>query len=287
MGMNGYKSSKLVKALSIGDSGTGKTGAVACLVRDGYRLRVADFDDGLRVLFYHLTPAERERVSVIRLADDMKMVKAQELPRGVPDAALRLGRALDNWVGDDGEELGPVSSWGQEDILMVDSLSFHARSCVRYAMKLRGWDKPRKPHPSEWHVGGLMQQALLERIKVELPCHFIGTAHIKLIGGDEDAKFDLTGGDDKMEDSPEARQELLPLRGYPLLVGRQISMQGAGYFDYTFRFETKPMGSNSRREIHTTGNGIVETKVPIPGIKKSLPQETGLSEIFKWVKDHG
>ena len=44
--LDSLTSSPVVKLLLIGDSGTGKTGSVAALVRDGYVVRVLDMDAG-------------------------------------------------------------------------------------------------------------------------------------------------------------------------------------------------------------------------------------------------
>ena len=35
-----------IKLLYIGDSGSGKTGSLASLVKDGYKIRILDYDSG-------------------------------------------------------------------------------------------------------------------------------------------------------------------------------------------------------------------------------------------------
>ncbi|KKK98315.1 hypothetical protein LCGC14_2644000, partial [marine sediment metagenome] len=45
-----HQSHNVTKLLNIGDSGAGKTSALACLADAGYRLIIADFDNGLDIL---------------------------------------------------------------------------------------------------------------------------------------------------------------------------------------------------------------------------------------------
>jgi hypothetical protein len=42
-----HESNSIVKAMLAADSGSGKTGALACLVDAGFNLRILDFDNGL------------------------------------------------------------------------------------------------------------------------------------------------------------------------------------------------------------------------------------------------
>jgi hypothetical protein len=49
-----HQSSQFTKLLLIGDSGSGKTGALTSLVGAGYKLRIWDFDNGLDPLVQHV-----------------------------------------------------------------------------------------------------------------------------------------------------------------------------------------------------------------------------------------
>ena len=45
-----HKSAEYTKLMLVGDSGSGKTTALASLANAGYNLRILDFDDGLSIL---------------------------------------------------------------------------------------------------------------------------------------------------------------------------------------------------------------------------------------------
>lgn len=54
--------------LLIGDSGTGKTGALASLARDGYRLFIIDLENGSKIL-RDLCPDHLDNIDVEQFAD--------------------------------------------------------------------------------------------------------------------------------------------------------------------------------------------------------------------------
>ena len=48
--LENYKADKPIKMLVIGDTGTGKTGALASLANSGYKLHILDYDNCLDFL---------------------------------------------------------------------------------------------------------------------------------------------------------------------------------------------------------------------------------------------
>jgi len=65
---------KAVKMLVVGESGTGKTGALASLAKAGYNLKIADFENGLDPLIAELRddPDALARVSFMQFFDKIK-----------------------------------------------------------------------------------------------------------------------------------------------------------------------------------------------------------------------
>jgi len=63
-----HKSTSVTKLLLVGDSGSGKTSALASLANAGKKLRILDYDDGLDILSEYLTPEAVSRVSYITLS---------------------------------------------------------------------------------------------------------------------------------------------------------------------------------------------------------------------------
>ena len=58
-----HQSSEFTKLLLMGDSKSGKTGALASLVLAGYKLRILDFDNGLEIYWLPSSAAKSHRSS--------------------------------------------------------------------------------------------------------------------------------------------------------------------------------------------------------------------------------
>src|SRR6266576_3170240 len=127
-----HHSSSISKILLEGDSGTGKTTALATLVEDGFKLRIWDYDDGLAGLIQQLKircPDKMGNVEFVTLRD--KHVH-NELGSLVPNptASVEGARLTDKWV--DGSS---PSDWGSDYIAVYDSLT-HWSEAVYYWAKL-------------------------------------------------------------------------------------------------------------------------------------------------------
>src|ERR1700756_571809 len=98
-----HQSADTTKLLFLGDSGAGKTGALASLAGAGYRLRIADFDNGLDVLHNILLDAKSpygaqaaENVRYMTLQEERKVVGGK-LMVVKAIAWQRLTLLLQNW----------------------------------------------------------------------------------------------------------------------------------------------------------------------------------------------
>src|SRR4030067_419490 len=81
---------------------SGKTGALASLVKAGYELAILDFDSGLDILVNVLREEKNaqellSRVYFVTLTDKMKAVGGQMIPEGIPTAFTRAMNLLTHW----------------------------------------------------------------------------------------------------------------------------------------------------------------------------------------------
>ena len=106
-----HKSAEYTKLMLVGDSGAGKTSALASLANAGYNLRILDFDDGLSILPEFLNKDAVSNVSFITLKDGLGQANA--FRKGV--------QMITQWKDGD-EDFGPVKSWTNKDVLVIDSL---------------------------------------------------------------------------------------------------------------------------------------------------------------------
>ena len=132
-----HKSSELTKMLLIGDSGTGKTGALAALANKGMKLRILDFDNGLDSLVSALGGPSGKNISnveYVSLRDGYKAGPVGPILDGMPNTFVNAMRMLTDWdpsklsgVPADiktGNKLGSPATWGKDYCLVIDSLTF-------------------------------------------------------------------------------------------------------------------------------------------------------------------
>lgn len=268
-----------VKALLIGDSGMGKTGALASLVVAGYNVRILDFDNGVGALRNQLKDMGKadllKNVIAETLTDPMKQLGGKIVPNGVPNAFKRGLELLNNWTvadnpaaGVKGYSLGPVSSWGRQDVLVLDSMTLCGKASMRRVLHLnnRSGDQP---YQGDWGDAQRQLEGLLELLySTDIKCNVIVTSHISYIGD--------------VEKGPDGQKVETNLKGYPTTLGRALSPQVGRYFNYCLIVTSKGMGANSRRVISTVPDGITQAKAPTR-LPKELPIETGLADFFKAV----
>lgn len=251
-----HQSSSVTKILLLGDSGSGKTGALASLVEAGYKLRVLDFDNGLDSLVQAVKKRCPEKLSSVvyrTLQDKVKSSPVGPILDGSPTAFIEATKLLDNWKTPD-EDLGPPARWGGDCILVLDSLTFFSDAAMHFA-EVYKMSKDRR------QIFGAAQDAIeyiLGMFKSEtFNTNVIITAHVRYIERDTGAP-----------------------KGYPKSVGTALSPTIPAYFNTTVMMETEGAGANARRTLKTAPTGLVDLK-NAAAITKTYPIETGLAELFK------
>ena len=270
--LSAHQSAKFTKMLLIGDSGAGKTGALASLAAAGYNLRIIDMDNGLDVLANLLKdpkskyPAEAlGRVRFRTITDPMKNVGGKLIPRQAK-AWENACKMVEHWKWEDPEtgekeDLGPASGWGEQDVLVVDSLTMLSTAALNFVLAMNA-RLGSQPHQSDWYTGqGLVESFLQELYDEGMKCNVIVTSHVTFIG--------------------EAGVE----RGYPNTLGKALPPKVGRYFNSTLMVQSSGSGENVKRRIWTTTKGSVELKNTAPTrVKGEYPIETGLAEYFRDVR---
>ena len=269
-----HHSTNSVKLLYVGDSGAGKTGSLASLASAGYNLRIIDMDNGLDVLKNMLTdpksPYDKSavsRVQYVTFTEQMKNVNGKLIPL----KAIAWQNAismLQHWKEINPEtkevtcDLGPVASWGENDILVIDSLTFISNAAMNLILSING-RLGQRPHQSDWGLAQDLVEGLLSMLySTDIKCHVIIPCHITYIGEE--------GG---------------PLRGYPNTLGKALAPKVARYFNNTLMAQTTGQGTNQKRRIKTSTVGVIELKNSAPlRVDSEYPLETGLAQYFKAIR---
>jgi len=256
--LDDHQSNKIVKLLLIGDSGSGKTGALASLALNGYRLFVLDFDNGLDSLksnIKRVDPTKLANVEYQSLRDKIKSVgPGGPVFNGMPDAFSRAMKLLDSWEGQ------KTSQLGENAVVVIDSLTFLSESAFNRASSLNPGAKDRR------QIYGAAQDAIENTLALltgsEFATNVIVISHVKYM------------------DRPDGTT-----KGYPTAVGAALSPKIPAYFNSVALCETTGAGIKIQRNIRTQSTALIDLKNPESfQTAPQLPIDTALSEFFATMK---
>lgn len=235
-----------VKMLVIGDSGGGKTGSLASLVKAGYRLHILDFDNGTAILGKLLDKESQSRVEIEKFQDKMKATPTGLVVDGMPKAFVGSLKTLTEWTG---------KYKDKKDIIVIDSFSFLSNAAMRYTLAQAG----RPNGPAQLQDWGIAQNYLTNVLSLlyssDITCSVLILAHIKYLeadGGLKQAQVNTLGS------------------ALPPTVGRYFNnMVWVGMY-------------GGKRVIKTKASPTMALKTSAPGlVKDQYELETGMAEIFK------
>lgn len=278
-----HQSRRVTKLLNMGDPGSGKTGALASLLKDGYRIICLDFDNGLDILVNLLQddlPA-LDRLYYETFTDKMKMVGGQTrstekiasksvnmiIPAGTPTAFTRAMKGLTSWkfpVAEGSEEtydLGNSGDWGPETIIVLDSLGFAATAALSLIRDMNNHQLDQQISQPDYGQAMEMVENVLKLLYSDaIKCNVIINTHIVYL---EDV--------------------LSETHGLPRALGSKLPPKVGGYFNTIIRTKTEGSGKSRKRVIHTQSDVACELKLPVkPGtVPDVLPIDTGLATLFK------
>lgn len=244
-----------VKLFLIGDSGSGKTGALTSLVCAGYRLHVVDLDNGLaplaQLLKHESLPLDH--VDFISPRDKYKKGPKGLQPVSKPTAYNEACDALDKWP-EDGSTPG---EWGSDHVFVLDSLTMLGRAALNLAVSFN----PGAKDGRQWY--GTAQNGVENYLSILWDSAFdtnvVVISHITHMEQDDGT-----------------------YKGFPSIgCGTALSAHIAKYGNDLFVVETKGKGKDVKRTIRTVPDGRTDAKTSIIGLDERLPIESGLATIFE------
>ncbi len=246
-----------VKVLYIGDSGAGKTGSLVSLVAAGYKLRILDFDAGIRTLASYVQqqcPDKAANVQYESPRDKYKSSPSGTVLDGPPKAFSDGMKWLDKWP-QDGSSPG---DWGAETILVVDSLTTMSAAAFNWAEAMNPGAKDKR---QVYYAG----QDLISKFLYNITSDSFKTNVI------------LIGHIQYNEDNT---------HGAVSSLGKALSPKVPVLFNNLIAAQTRGFGDNVRRTIRTVSTGVVDLKTEAPfKVGKELPLETGMLELFNAIKE--
>jgi hypothetical protein len=251
--LSAHQSNDFVKLLLTGDSGSGKSGALASLVAAGYKLRILDMDNGLdplKTFVLRECPDRIDNVEFRTLRDDVKTTTTGIKP-DKPKAFATAMKMLDNWKYDD-VDLGDPGEWGPDCIVVLDSLSFFSDSAFDWAESLN----PTAKDPRQWFYTAqqMVEGALSLLTSGSFKTNVIVTAHVRYSNTDD-------GGQ----------------KGYPNAIGSALGPTIPRYFNHWAQCQNKA----GKRTIQTAATATFDLKNSRPfEMEKTYDLSDGLAKFF-------
>lgn len=249
-----HPEAKIVKALVVGDSGSGKTGGLASLVDAGYKLRILDLEAKLQPIIGHVKDRSKlANVSYQTLKDEYKLI-GSTMTIGKAASFTKAMNLLNNWKDGD-QSLGPVTSWGDDTVLVLDALSSFGRAALNMVLLANG--QIGKP-PEIQHWGAAMES--VEKVLGNLtnpavvPCHLVVLTHLT-------AQESEGGGVIKL---------------YPEALGTKLNPKVGRYFNNLISLSLV----GGERSYKTEKDGLLACKTSRP-IKAKYSIATGMADIFR------
>lgn len=263
--LSDHQSSTTTKILLIGNSGSGKTGALASLAAAGYNLRIMDLDNGVDILANLLRdktkypPEALGRVAYETITDPMRNMGGKLVPKSAT-VWQRASKLLDNWKTET-ENFGPVQTWTPQEVLVIDSLTFISAAALNLILALNG-RLGQRPHQSDWMDGQTLVEGLLAYLYDDsVNCNVIVNSHITFIGDEGN------------------------MIGYPSTLGKSLPPKVGRYFNNTLIVKSQGQGQMTKRKILTNPSGVIEAKNSNPSkVKAEYDLATGLADYFKDVR---
>lgn len=266
-----HHSRERTAVLLLGDPGSGKTTAIGHLLEHGQRLFVADFDDGLDPIRKIIDPKYHPNLIYETLTDPVRINR-----KGIPEvrrpvALKRYQELLKNWVDSEtGEDYGPPESWGPNDWLVTDGLTFQGQAAMYFvlAQENRAGHHPRL---RDWGLAIRLQEGIIQELR-SLPINMLITAHLAELSSDE--------GEDEGESRPGVPKAASAVnhKRYPSALGKKLPPRIGAYFNTVVQTKMVGSGRSMRPVIRTVPDPDVDVKVPLP--PKKLPVEVEINELF-------
>lgn len=251
------------KMILLGDSGSGKTGALISLIAKGYKVHVLDFDAKLqngilpRLVAKHC-PDKFSNIDFIALRDNYSGLGTNfAMFKGLPSAFSDGMKALDKW-----QNGSNPSEWGDGHVLVLDSLVFAGDAAQNWAYSMN----PGSKDPRQWYYSAqdAVETMLAKLTSDHFKAHVIVNAHVGI------------------QTRPDGA-----MKGFPVAVGKALGPTIPGYFDTMALVERRGVGKDEKRFIRTISTTLLDLKNPAsidPAMLSEYPIETGLAQFFETLK---
>lgn len=249
--MTDYKAKTPIKMLIMGDTGSGKTGALASLANDGYKLHILDLDNGLDILSTTVKKENLENVEFETITEKRKLIGGKMLPAsGLPQVFAKSLKTLTDWSN---------KYTSLQDIIVIDSLTFLSDAALEHVQGGAG-HLGKNPEIQEWGMAMQLIEDILQLLfSTDVQCNVIINSHIKYL------QDEGTG----------------MIKAQINTLGSKLPPKVGRYFNHMIWAGMV----GSKRVFKTKASAVMGLKSPNPEkVADQYPIESGLAEYFRAVK---
>lgn len=254
-------SGKFVKLIFLGDSGTGKTGALVSLIKAGYKIKMLDTDNGVPVLLNyikHECPDKIDNLDVEVIQDIVTSVQGAGEGKVIPTFANQKKAfseclsLMNKW-----SDQSTPSEWGEDTVFVLDSLTRLGDYAYNWCQGMN----PSAKEPRTWFYSAqqAVEMFLAKITSDEFKAHVIVITHVNY---------------KEMKDGTQ--------KGWPTAIGSALGPTIPTYFNNMVLAETVGFGANAKRKIQTFPTGTIDLKTAAPFAfdNSALDLGSGLATIF-------
>ncbi len=271
------------RVLIVGDSGSGKTTAIAKLAEAGQELFIADFDNNLNAIPQFVSREALKHIHYETLVDPIVYNEAgTPTIKSIPKAFSRFTQLAKEWVDSEtGESYGKPEEWPDNYWFVLDPLTAFGAAIMyhtQYKRKTLGKQRTFK----DW--GDAMQriEGTLDMFKAS-NVNFICTAHLSRLNMEDVTETMDNQGN--VIDNPTAARRLPPnaMMRYPIALGQKLPPKVGGYFNMILQCQRIGAGPAAKRVIRTVPEEDVDVKVPLSK-KSKVPAEVPVDQLWSILK---
>ena len=163
---------------------------------------------------------------------------------------------MSHWKDGD-EDLGHVKEWGEDTVLVIDSLTLMGEAALRAALVFNNKKPTEQASQPEWGAAARDVQNIIQYITGdEVKCNVVVTTHMQYMEGDMGVS-----------------------KAYPTSVGSKLSTKIGRYFNCVCRIDTRSSSKGTERTLRTMSDHKMDLKVTAPSlIEPNI--ELDLSKLF-------
>ena len=252
------------KIILMGDSGTGKTGALISLALAGYNIYIADFDgqaeEVIRGILAGKLTAKKDPIS--KATHDEALSKF-DIEVFTDKSAIVGGKpkviAATAWTG----AMKQLNTWSRSgltnrDVIVIDSLTFASKAAAHNYLQLSS--KLNKSDELDWNDYNPVQNSIASLLALlyspAVSANVIVNAHIDIV----EIRADFGAKDSKGR--PEL--EVVDTKALPKSIGKALAGSIPTYFNTSLVCKSFGPETSRKRFIFTRPVGLVDTKTPKP-----------------------